>query len=472
MLSWVFDSLRLSESALFCLFATSRCEVLVAKPDADLFQECRGRLAAGKDPNEVVGDLLLFAIDFQNHGIFFEFRGNGVENDLDFALADGFLDAPGIALLDAAEGFFTIGEGDLIANLVAQAHGGLDSAVATTDDQDFLVDIVIRFKQAIHYLGQFLALDAEFPRAAALAERQHHGVRSILAIGRRDGEDAVLALLDVFHLFTLAHLEIRALQDLVPEGDQLFLAQLQLLEFSVQRKFHGTGQHEFLAGILGHGAADLTFINSDVVEFFLRGAEASADSRRPCTHDQHVVNVRGTTCAARGYGFLGNVINAVAALVDGVLDERQTAQLADDIHVFDGGFKFGRQVRHVPAHAGAGHDHGDGADRASFRAEAVADAFVSVHDDGFAAQHGQNIALRADQRACRTPDAVVSVDMRMLGLRAVGTQFSLLGGLERLLFYFFLLLQVTEHEEADDYHCEDECNEVIHNNYRGLLSGI
>ena len=102
----------------------------------------------------------------------------------------------------------------------------------------------------------------------------------------------------------------------------------------------------------------------------------------------------------------------------------------------------------------------------------MADAFVSVHDDGFAAQHGQNIALRADQRACRTPDAVVSVDMRMLGLRAVGTQFSLLGGLERLLFYFFLLLQVTEHEEADDYHCEDECNEVIHNNYRGLLSGI
>jgi len=78
---------------LFSLFAPGRCEVLVSKPDADLFQECRGGIAAGKDPDVIVGDLLRLAIDFQDHGFIFEFCGNGVEDDLNFALAHGFLDA-------------------------------------------------------------------------------------------------------------------------------------------------------------------------------------------------------------------------------------------------------------------------------------------------------------------------------------------------------------------------------------------
>src|SRR2546430_17279085 len=65
------------------------------------------------------------------------------------------------------------------------------------------------------------------------------------------------------------------------------------------------------------------------------------------THDQHVVYVRGAPCAALGGGSIGNGIDAVAALVDGVLDERQATQLADDKHVLDGGLKLGGQVGHV-----------------------------------------------------------------------------------------------------------------------------
>jgi len=49
-----------------------------------------------------------------------------------------------------------------------------------------------------------------------------------------------------------------------------------------------------------------------------------------------------------------------------------------------------------------------------------------------------------------------------VGLRAVGAQFSLFCGLQRLLFYSFLLLQIAAHEEADDHYGDDEGDERIH----------
>ena len=47
-------------------------------------------------------------------------------------------------------------------------------------------------------------------------------------------------------------------------------------------------------------------------------------------------------------------------------------------------------------------------------AEAVANAFVAIDDHGFAADHSQNIAFRANQRAGSAADAVIVVDVRVL----------------------------------------------------------
>src|SRR5437016_6028913 len=52
--------------------------------------------------------------------------------------------------------------------------------------------------------------------------------------------------------------------------------------------------------------------------------------------------------------------------------------------------------------------------------------------------------------------------MGMLGLRTVGAQFSLFRGLQRLLFYFFLLLQVAAQEEADNDRSHNEGSKIIH----------
>ena len=68
--------------------------------------------------------------------------------------------------------------------------------------------------------------------------------------------------------------EIDALEDFVPEGDELFLREFRLLEFSVQRKFNRAGHHQLLARIFRDRAADFAFVESDVVELPLDGAQA------------------------------------------------------------------------------------------------------------------------------------------------------------------------------------------------------
>jgi len=75
-----------------------------------------------------------------------------------------------------------------------------------------------------------------------------------------------------------------------------------------------------------------------------------------------------------------------AALVDGVLDERQAAQLADDKHVLDGGPQIGGSSRPCLRPCwGLARTMVMAPTGADFRAKTVADAFVAVHDYGFAA---------------------------------------------------------------------------------------
>src|ERR1700731_46544 len=139
--------LRLSENSLFSGFrflAASGCKVLRAKPNTDLLEESRGRLATGKNPYEVVGDFLGLALYLEDHGFLFELHRSGVEDHFDLALADGFLNALRVAFLDAGEGFLAVGERDLIADLVPEPHGGLDGAVASAHHKDFLVDVMVR----------------------------------------------------------------------------------------------------------------------------------------------------------------------------------------------------------------------------------------------------------------------------------------------------------------------------------------
>ena len=87
-----------------------------------------------------------------------------------------------------------------LPDLTGQSHGGFDGAIAATDHENFLVHVVVRFDQAVHDLGEFLAFDAQLARIAGAAERQNHRAGAVLIVCRGDGEN-VVRLLDVFHFF-------------------------------------------------------------------------------------------------------------------------------------------------------------------------------------------------------------------------------------------------------------------------------
>jgi hypothetical protein len=94
----------------------------------------------------------------------------------------------------------------------------------------------------------------------------------------------------------------------------------------------------------------------------------------------------------------------------------------------------------------------------------VSDAFVTIHDDGFAAQHRQNIALWADHGASSAPNAIRGVNMRMLRLGARGVQLSLFRRGPRLRLSFFQPLLVQHHWDDNNYGAEA----VEHNTHHSL----
>ena len=204
--------------------------------------------------------------------------------------AGEIFDAFRIAFFDAAEALAAVGERDLVAGLTGESHGRFDRAVAASDDQNSFIDVVIGFNEAVHHLGQILALHAEFARFSSAAERQNHGPRAILVGGCDDRENAVFIFRDVFDFFSGGDVEVGTVQNHVPEGQQVFFRELHLLELAVHGEFNRAGHHQLLPGILCDGTTDFVALESEVIELVLDGAERGADARWSRTDDQNVVD--------------------------------------------------------------------------------------------------------------------------------------------------------------------------------------
>jgi hypothetical protein len=81
----------------------------------------------------------------------------------------------------------------------------------------------------------------------------------------------------------------------------------------------------------------------------------------------------------------------------------------------------------------------------------VANALVAIHDCGFAADHGQYIAFRADRGAGRAADTLCVIDVGVLRLRALREDFALFGSGSSLLFPNLQLLEVpTKKDPANN----------------------
>jgi len=76
---------------------------------------------------------------------------------------------------------------------------------------------------------------------------------------------------------------------------------------------------------------------------------------------------------------------------------------------------------------------------------------MAVYDDGLATDHGKDIAFWTNAGAGGAPNAVIVIDVWMLGLRPFRKQFPLLGGVARADFPFLQAFEIDEQEdEAND----------------------
>src|SRR5947209_20291118 len=75
---------------------------------------------------------------------------------------------------------------------------------------------------------------------------------------------------------------------------------------------------------------------------------------------------------------------------------------------------------------------------------------VTVHHDGLAADHRQDITFRADAGAGGAADAVIVVDVRVLRLGSVGIKLTLLSGFECTSLPLLQASEVTNQKEDGD----------------------
>jgi hypothetical protein len=165
----------LGKAVLSGVTAGFESQIAHSELDANFLEEVVRGHTTGKDPNEIVGNLLQSTADLQVDGVSFEFDGIRVEKHFELTVAHAVCDAQRVPFLDPAKTVFAIRKCDLVAVLVRQAHGGFDGAVSAAHDENFLVDVMVRLDQAVHHFGQFFAFDAELARGAGPVQRENYG---------------------------------------------------------------------------------------------------------------------------------------------------------------------------------------------------------------------------------------------------------------------------------------------------------
>src|SRR5258708_27157909 len=110
----------------------------------------------------------------------------------------------------------------------------------------------------------------------------------------------------------------------------------------MEGEFDRAGHDEFLTRILADGATDLIAFQCDGLQIAFGGAQGGADAGRARAYDNEIEDV--TAYDGRSIGqSLCNHVDAIAALVHGILDKSEAAEFARDGEGLDAGLKVGRQ---------------------------------------------------------------------------------------------------------------------------------
>ena len=181
-------------------------------------------------------------------------------------------------------------------------------------------------------------------------------------------QGAIKLFPNVLDGFSSSHVEVGPIEYHVPKRQQMFFREFRFLELSIHRKLNRASHHQFLARILCDGAANFVAFQRDISQLLFNRAQRRADTAGTGSNNQHIEEIGHIRSTERSVKPLRNCVNAVTPLVYSILDQRQAAQFSDDKQIWHGCFKFWGETRHVGAHAGTCHHHGDRSHGACFGA--------------------------------------------------------------------------------------------------------
>src|SRR5215472_12001958 len=259
--------------------------------DTDALEERIRQNSAGADDDRIVRDgqwrlAFLRELDIVRT----DALDLGLKHDLEAAGLLGRVDLLAVLHLGAREALAAMRQRDGRSRLVRDGVGRLERAVAATDHEHMLPAVLLGIDQTIDDLAELLARHVELARRPAPADREQDRTGGIDGLAGRHLEIAANPL-DALDVLAIIDLQLRLGQDLVPEFEQLLLADLAEIDLADQRQRPWRGHHHLAAREVGDGAAERLLLHGDEAQLVLHCCEARRKAGRTAADDHDVVPV-------------------------------------------------------------------------------------------------------------------------------------------------------------------------------------
>ena len=201
-------------------------------------------------------------------------------------------DAFRVAVLEPAEFAAPIRECNLVAGLMGKAHRCFNCAVASANDEDVVVGVVISLNEPVKYVRKFFSLHAELARGSGAAHCQNRGVGAVFRARSAHAKEASGVGLNGFDALARMNVQIGSGHDLFPEFQQVFFGKRGLAESAMEGEFDWAGHYELLARIFRDSATDFFAFEGQCFQATLGGAQRCADASRSRANDDNVKDIR------------------------------------------------------------------------------------------------------------------------------------------------------------------------------------
>ena len=299
----------------------------------------------------ILGEFPAVLLDLQFRNAPGEGSDPGVEQHTNAALGNELLKLASVAFEQAVESITTVAEHDAV--VFGERDGGFGSRIASSDDQDVFVFVLLRAVELVIDTFLFFAGNVQPARGAALAGGQDDAPGPVFGLFADDAEGAVRLPLERLQALLGAHFELIVADDLMPAPDEVFLGGAIEPELAFGRNRVGFGVDPLPFRKIFDRVGNLVLFEHEHAQALVPGGERRVQSgSASADHDEVVPVVAGKSSV----GLRRDVLDDVVALLHGQLDDRRAGQVADDVHARDTAFVVRPQCRPALRHVGTFKD--------------------------------------------------------------------------------------------------------------------